>query len=452
MNKLTLVLFVAVAAFGTSEACQSATPVHCEWNGWNVGQCSVSCGYGTRHNTRTKRVHEKDGGSCSGSSSETVSCFERECPVHCEWDDWVIGECDKECGGGMRTNTRTEKQGAQHGGEECPGPASIEESCNVQECPVDCVWGDWEYDVCSAECGGGTQPMVRIKIQEAMFGGKECEGEAYAEQACNEQPCPVDCTWNDWELGECSVTCAGGTRVDTRTVATEAMHGGFCDPEGDMRVQECNPEACPVIHCEWDEWVIGACSAECGVGTRTNTRVKLVEELNGGTCTGQPEEIEECMDVECPVHCEWDDWVIGECNKECGGGMRTNTRTEKVSAEHGGEECPGPASVDESCNVHECPVDCEWSEFMVGECSATCGEGTLEKHRFELVPAMFGGVPCEGDALVVESCNNGDCPACPEEKHAHCATYARVQPSLCQNDWFTSAESRYACAKSCGLC
>ena len=35
--------------------------------------------------------------------------------------------------------------------------------------------------------------------------------------------------------------------------------------------------------------------------------------------------------------------------------MRTNTRTEKVSAEHGGEECPGPASVDESCNVHECP-------------------------------------------------------------------------------------------------
>ena len=55
-----------------------------------------------------------------------------------------------------------------------------------------------------------------------------------------------------------------------------------------------------VIHCEWDEWVIGACSAECGVGTRTNTRVKLVEELNGGTCTGQPEEIEECMDVECP--------------------------------------------------------------------------------------------------------------------------------------------------------
>ena len=55
-----------------------------------------------------------------------------------------------------------------------------------------------------------------------------------------------------------------------------------------------------VIHCEWDEWTIGACSAECGVGTRTNTRVKLVEEINGGTCTGQPDKIEECMNKECP--------------------------------------------------------------------------------------------------------------------------------------------------------
>ena len=54
------------------------------------------------------------------------------------------------------------------------------------------------------------------------------------------------------------------------------------------------------IHCVWDNWVIGTCSAECGPGTRTNTRVKLVEESNGGTCTGKDEEVLECMDKECP--------------------------------------------------------------------------------------------------------------------------------------------------------
>ncbi len=54
------------------------------------------------------------------------------------------------------------------------------------------------------------------------------------------------------------------------------------------------------IHCEWDEWVIGECSDSCGTGTRTNTRTKLVDEANGGTCTGQPSEIEECNTNPCP--------------------------------------------------------------------------------------------------------------------------------------------------------
>ena len=46
------------------------------------------------------------------------------------------------------------------------------------------------------------------------------------------------------------MTCAGGTRVDTRTIATEAKDGGFCDPEGHVRVQECNIEACPSKYSE----------------------------------------------------------------------------------------------------------------------------------------------------------------------------------------------------------
>ena len=54
------------------------------------------------------------------------------------------------------------------------------------------------------------------------------------------------------------------------------------------------------IHCVWDNWVIGNCSAECGVGTRENTRVKLVEESNGGTCTGNSTETLECQEQECP--------------------------------------------------------------------------------------------------------------------------------------------------------
>lgn len=50
----------------------------------------------------------------------------------------------------------------------------------------------------------------------------------------------------------------------------------------------------------WDEWTIGECSKTCGTGTRVDTRSKLVEEANGGTCTGQHNETKECKETECP--------------------------------------------------------------------------------------------------------------------------------------------------------
>ena len=46
--------------------------------------------------------------------------------------------------------------------------------------------------------------------------------------------------------------------------------------------------------------MIGECSRSCGTGTRTNNRTKLVEEANGGTCSGQPSEIVECNTQPCP--------------------------------------------------------------------------------------------------------------------------------------------------------
>ena len=54
------------------------------------------------------------------------------------------------------------------------------------------------------------------------------------------------------------------------------------------------------VHCEWKDWVHGECSDSCGTGTRTNTRNKSVTEAHGGTCTGQPTEIEECNTNPCP--------------------------------------------------------------------------------------------------------------------------------------------------------
>ena len=66
----------------------------------------------------------------------TIFVFDLNCiSVDCQWNDWTIGTCSATCGDGTRTNTRTEKVFAAYGGEECNGPASIQESCNIQMCP-----------------------------------------------------------------------------------------------------------------------------------------------------------------------------------------------------------------------------------------------------------------------------------------------------------------------------
>ena len=55
------------------------------------------------------------------------------------------------------------------------------------------------------------------------------------------------------------------------------------------------------------------------------------------------------------VNCEWDEWVIGQCSKECGGGKRMNARSIKVNATNGGTNCSGVSEVTEICNIQDCP-------------------------------------------------------------------------------------------------
>ena len=63
--------------------------------------------------------------------------------------------------------------------------------------------------------------------------------------------------------------------------------------------------------------------------------------------------------------CQWNDWTVGTCSETCGDGMRTNTRTEKVSTAYGGEECNGPASIQETCNIQLCPGKKYFFSYML---------------------------------------------------------------------------------------
>ena len=65
------------------------------------------------------------------------------------------------------------------------------------------------------------------------------------------------------------------------------------------------------VHCEWGKWSkMDECSKTCGTGTRTNSRSKSVEEANGGTCSGQYTETEECKMMECPGTCHFPNLLL----------------------------------------------------------------------------------------------------------------------------------------------
>ena len=53
------------------------------------------------------------------------------------------------------------------------------------------------------------------------------------------------------------------------------------------------------INCEWGIWDIGNCSAKCGTGVRNKTRVKIIQEVNGGICNGNFTETIECWNIGC---------------------------------------------------------------------------------------------------------------------------------------------------------
>ena len=58
-------------------------------------------------------------------------------------------------------------------------------------------------------------------------------------------------------------------------------------------------------------------------------------------------------------------------------------------------------------------VDCRWSNWTLGKCSVSCGDGVRENLRFKEQEELFGGAPCEGVASQTEACINRICPGMP---------------------------------------
>ena len=277
--------------------------VNCVQTEGTWSACSQPCGGGTKTRTNPVTVEPSGGGTaCPFPREETRTCNTTECPIDCVQDTsqpW--GQCSKPCGGGKRTKLQPIITQPNIYGRAC-GPVTLEEDCNIQGCPVDCVEGDWaKVGDCSKPCGGGKQQWTHPMIQP-QNGGRACPS-ATKETDCNTQACPVDCV-GSWTLGTtCSSTTCGvaGSYTDTYKITTPAANGGAaCETtDGATRnTRSCTP---PSDSCNQDcvgRWNLGtACSTnKCGetgkftdtysVSTAKKGTGKACEAANGATRDG----------------------------------------------------------------------------------------------------------------------------------------------------------------------
>lgn len=481
------------AAYG-GQACPSLTlqglcndfpcPNDCvlsDWAYYNVydvqfstlGQCTATCGTGTRIQYRSILSQPVNGGVSCGSLTRIVNCNTQACPVDCALSAWAdaanngqVQACSATCGTGTKLQTRSVLVYPLHGGAACD-VLSQQVSCGTDPCPGDCVVSQWATDgECTATCGGGVGTYVRRVLTAASNSGAACPSLART-FVCNPTPCPVPCvvgSWTDFISGSCSASCGGGVKQQLRLILQRPAYGGAACPLT-IRSVNCSTVPCPT-NCIVSQWAqTESCSVTCGGGVTTLTRTVVSPASAGGlACPSLTREIA-CNIQPCAVDCRVSEWVSftndnniiiindgqngnnlnidAQCSVSCGGGVRLQYRAILVNQAYGGAACPLLTRT-VACNSNPCPVDCllsSWSFFSATSynnnnttattpntsgstipttapntytssvCSATCGGGIQARFRYIITPASYGGQTCGLLALAEEiACNTQGCP------------------------------------------
>ncbi len=225
---------------------------------------------------------------------------------------------------------------------------------------LDCDWTEWSgWSDCSITCG--FKPGLRSRSR-SQTGSQFCQKSEVGTKPCHKNKCARNCAWASWSSwSRCSQTCGTGTRSRSREVAIEAEFGGAaCRSKDSQEIESCLENECPV-NGEWSEWSRwGYCGAICGKGEKTRTRFcdNPKPEFGGYDCPGSSEETSGCEAARpCePVNGGWTSWTRWTtCSKKCGRGTITRRRScENPRPQNGGQECIGQKDQSRPCYLRKC--------------------------------------------------------------------------------------------------
>lgn len=152
--------------------------------------------------------------------------------------------------------------------------------------------------------------------------------------------------------------------------------------EGDETEEPKATTDVPNVNCQWKDWSAWTeCPVSCGGGAKKErTRdIKVQQSGNGKECPGKSTEEKECNLQECPIDCQFSDWSSwSACEPFCSG-TRQRKRTVTQQMQNGGLPCVNLTDV-ENCK-NQC-LDCSWSKWTEwADCSKTCGQATTHRSR-----------------------------------------------------------------------
>lgn len=372
-----------------------------EWTDWSP--CTAPCGGGTQMRTRAIIRQGNSGGKACEATYESRKCNEATCPdcTLSDWSTWSACLNPNAQGVGTKTKTKTVTNPGGPGGLACPTPDSSD--MLAQESCQNCVYSAWnpsDWTATACELSTGLKTQTRTITTPAANGGDAC-----TEPLTRTQPCAVACglgALGDWgacdganrkrttkitvtpknggqscvdvykaQVTGANVTCSETSCTETQTcapcvlsttqqvetkacpegnkagsrkfkwsIATAAVNGGACDqPE--------ITEVCPVVDCAQSTKKYGDCVPK--TGKKSWTRETTTEPRGGGKACEAASGEDDC-DVDCVVG-DWSKW--GDCDKKCGGGTQTRTRTVKTDKKNNGKACP-TLSESQACNTQAC--------------------------------------------------------------------------------------------------
>ncbi|XP_058038766.1 SCO-spondin-like [Ahaetulla prasina] len=457
--------------------------LNCTWNRWSPwSECSRSCGVGQQQRLRTYHPPGQGGHWCQDiltANLERRFCNLPACKVDGAWSKWSPWSwCDRICGGGRSTRTRTcTSPPPKNGGRHCPGekyhvrvcnPQPCEESCPpmmlwvgcANRCPRHC-WDLQEGIVCQEKeacepgcrCPDGTLEQDGICVPLTHCECTDAQGHSWApgsqyDDGCNNCTCapggrllctnytcsPTECTWSLWSSwSQCSVTCGNGLRTRFRTPISGSWAPDCLKEQ--VQTHPCALDPCPPLCLHegretslGSTWLLGECQQ----------------------CICTPEGIY-CLDITCIVHGGWTPWSPwSDCPVTCGGSIQIRTRAcINPPPRNQGLPCVGPDTQSQNCSTQSCLEDelCPWSAWS--PCSQSCGTGLTSRTRSCVCPTASAGTeggPCtqrshpqETEACYLQACR--DCPWSPWTVWTHCSCSFLVQQRYRnQQGWKTDRE------------